>query len=133
MTELGYDCIWLPLFDTTSAGEYGLLIPSYLGLAHHASTSLICCSYSASSAAPAFSDSGSSWNESEGRAADTGCSKGFKEDIRCADIEKFRTSWQAVDLATTRRGTVEATLRSIVKLVADGGREAKERIGRTVK
>ena len=42
MTELGYDCSWLPRFDTTSAAEYGLLIPSYLGLAHHASTSLIC-------------------------------------------------------------------------------------------
>lgn len=44
MSELGYVCWREPLFDTTSAAVYGLLMPAYLGVAHHASTSLICCS-----------------------------------------------------------------------------------------
>lgn len=67
-------------------------MPSYRGLAHHASMSLICCSYNASSAAPAFWLSGSNWKESEGRAVDIGgdtCGR-EKAAILCAAIEKAR-------------------------------------------
>ena len=115
MTELGYDCNWLPRFDTTASAEYGLLIPSYLGLAHHASTSFNCCSYKASSAAPAFCDSRRSWNESDGWVADIGFSRGFSADILWADIVKFRIMIFEDFLVATLRGTVEATLRNIVK------------------
>lgn len=44
-------------------------MPAKRGDAHQASTSLTWASYSASSASPAFCDSGSSWNESAGGAA----------------------------------------------------------------
>lgn len=81
INELGYVCCNDPRLLTTSAAEYGRLIPSNRGLCHHASTSLICCSYKASSAAPALSAVGNSWYASPGKADDTGgCTVGRDDD-----------------------------------------------------
>lgn len=72
ISELGYVCCKVPLLNTTSSAVYGLLIPSYRGLCHHACTSLTCWSNRASSASPALEASASNWNESDGSAEDTG-------------------------------------------------------------
>lgn len=92
------------------------MIPSYLGLAHQACTSLICCSYSASSAAPAFWDSGSVWKESEGRVVVIGLSRGFNGAILGAAIERARICWfvYLAGAVPACRGTIITALRSIL-------------------
>lgn len=55
-------------------------MPSYLDVAHHASTSLICWSYKASSLEPGFSASGMRWKESEGSLSDSGGVTGGKDE-----------------------------------------------------
>lgn len=91
------------------------MIPSYRGLAHHASTSLICCSYKASSAEPAFSASGSSWKESDGNVAVMGCSRGLREDMLWCTIENVRIM-DLPDFADVASllGRVVGALRSIL-------------------
>lgn len=104
MTELGYDCCSEPLFDTTSSTVYGLLIPSYLGVAHHASTSCNCWLYRASSCAPGFSVSERRWKESDGRRSESGgVTAGNDEGIlRGAVIEMVRI--EVVIRVTERAG-----------------------------
>lgn len=72
----GYTCCKVPLLLTTSSGLYGRLMPLYLGLAHQSLTCCTCWLKISSSAAPAFCDSGSSWNASVGCVADIGGSTG---------------------------------------------------------
>lgn len=69
-------------------------MPAYLGVAHHASTSLICCSYRASSGVPAFSDSARRWKESDGRDVDTGGETAASEEaiLRFGVVEYFRSA-----------------------------------------
>jgi hypothetical protein len=120
ITELGYDCCMLPRLDTISAAEYGLLIPSYLGDAHQASTSFNCCSYIASSAAPAFWLSGRSWKESDGRTVDIGFTTGGKADgAILAAVTDISRNWVVLAMreVATRRGTEIARLRSIAAAI----------------
>lgn len=63
ITELAYVCISVPRLLTTSAALYGLFTASNRSVFHHASTSCICRSYRARSAAPGLEDSARSWNE----------------------------------------------------------------------
>lgn len=116
INELGYDCGNAPLLLTTSSAEYGLLMSLYRGEAHQSLTCCTCSSKRASSAWPAFAASGSSWNESPGRAEDTGGSTGLRmeADIRQAVVERGRRScgvrfeslrgrvWRAADRAAVR-------------------------------
>lgn len=69
-------------------------MPAYLGVAHHASTSLICCSYRASSGVPAFSDSARRWKESDGRDVVTGGETAASEEaiLRVGVIENCRSA-----------------------------------------
>ncbi len=92
-------------------------MPSYLGLAHQSSTSFNCSSYKASSAAPAFWLSGSSWKASDGRALETGglTAGRVNADIRDAAMENGR-GWIEVMIrgATPRRELVVAIRRSML-------------------
>lgn len=90
------------------------MIPSYLGLAHQAFTSFSCCSYSASSAAPALADSERSWKASEGRAVDIGESTADCVDnaIRLVAIECRIAGLNALT-PLARRGIDRDMLRSI--------------------
>lgn len=89
-------------------------MPSYLGLAHHASTSFNCCSYSASSAAPAFSSSGSNWKESDGKAVEMGWEMDGRAAVVRDDIVKGLDNELMVLTAATRRGSRQAALRNIM-------------------
>jgi len=78
----GYTCCSAPRLLTTTSALYGLLMPSYLGLAHQSLTCLTCAS-KISSSADAFSSVDSSWKESVGCEEGSGGSTGARvEDIR---------------------------------------------------
>jgi hypothetical protein len=119
ISELGYVCCNAPLLLTTSSAEYGLLMPLYRGDAHQSLTACTCSSKSASSAWPAFSASGSSWNESPGRTVDTGWSNGFSTelDMRHAVVESGRRSC-GVRFDSFRDRLWRATDRDIVRNMA---------------
>lgn len=117
--ELGYVCCNAPLLLTTSSAEYGRLIPLYRGDAHQSLTCCTCSSNKASSARPAFEASGRSWNESAGKAVDTGGSTALRvePDIRHAVVESGLRSC-GVRFATFRDRLWRTTDRETVRNIA---------------
>lgn len=94
-------------------------MPSYLGDRHHVSTSLICASYRSSSAAPAFLDSGRSWNASLDGAAEKGFA-GACAMLRVVEMQRRAMAGVAVG---RRTGVLRETARvaALRNIVADLG------------
>lgn len=86
-------------------------MPSYLGDAHQVWTSFICCSYKASSAAPALSLSGNSWKESDGKAVDMGLFRDGRADILVSEVESGRIEDEVILAAGTARRGREVAIR----------------------
>jgi hypothetical protein len=123
--ELGYVCCNAPLLLTTSSAEYGRLIPSYRGVPHHSFTAWTCSSKRASSAGPILSAVESSWNESEGRAVDTGGWTGGNGALSILGDNERNLDWGRVDCRAqirSCRGNCRAVVRIMIKRRTQNGR-----------
>lgn len=89
-------------------------MPWYLGDCHHASTSLIWASYSSSSAAPAFLDSGSNWKASLGGEPEENGFAGAWAILGVVEIQ--RRAMAEVEVGRGR-GTLRETARAAALLI----------------